>query len=95
MSRNIENIDRYLKSVVPPGHVSHRHRQQLRREVLKETERRQAMSLRVKSWKYAAAIALICTGIAAAAVVGVKIHKWRFFKKHPDAGYLLQSEDHL
>lgn len=51
------------------------------------------MSVKVKNWKYAAAIALICTGIVAAAVVGVKIHKWRFLKKHPEAGYLLQSED--
>ena len=51
------------------------------------------MSVRVKSWKYAAMVALICTGVVAAAVVGVKIHKWRFLKKHPEAGYLLQSED--
>ena len=51
------------------------------------------MSVRLKNWKYAAVISLICTGIAAATVVGIKIHKWRFFKKHPEAGYLLQSED--
>lgn len=44
-------------------------------------------------WKVAAAIALVCTGIAAAAVVGVKIHKWRAIGKDPERGYLLQSED--
>jgi len=93
MSRNIENIDRYLKGVVPPEHESSQHRWQLRREVLGKIERRQTMSVRFKNWKYAAVIALICTGVVAAAVVGVKIHKWRFLKKHPEAGYLLQSED--
>ena len=89
----MKKIDSYLKGVVPPEHVSHQHRQQLRREVLGKIERRQTMSVKVKSWKYAATIALICTGLAAAAVVGVKVHKWRFLKKHPEAGYLLQSED--
>ena len=93
MSKNIENIDRYLKGVELPEHESHQHRQQLRRGILREIERRQTMSVRVKSWKVAAAIALICTGVAAAAVVGIKIHKWRFYKKHPEAGYILISED--
>ena len=95
MSNNIENIDRYLKGVVPPEHVSHLHRQQLRREVLGKIERRQTMSVRLKNWKYAAVIALICTGVVAAAVVGVKIHKWRFVEKLPEAGYLLVDEDGL
>ena len=95
MNKNVENIDRYLKDVVPPEHVSHAHRQQLRREVLGRIERRPTMSTKIRSWKYAAVIALICTGIAAATVVGVKIHKWRFLKEHPEAGYILVSEDGL
>ncbi len=41
----------------------------------------------------AAAVILICTGVAAAAVVGAKIYKWRFIGKDPERGYLLQSED--
>ena len=45
--------------------------------------------------KLAAIITLICMGVAAAAVVGIKIHKWRFVGKHPKAGYLLSSEDGL
>ena len=43
--------------------------------------------------KLAAVLALICMGVAAAAVVGIKIHKWRIVDKHPEAGYLLLSED--
>jgi hypothetical protein len=93
MVKNIENIDRYLKGIELPEYESHQHRQKLRREVLKEIERGQIMSSKYRFWKVAAVIALICTGVAAAAVVGVKIHKWRFLKKHPEAGYLLQSED--
>jgi len=44
MSKNIKKIDRYLKGVVPPEHVSHEHRQQLRRKVLGEIESRRAGS---------------------------------------------------
>jgi hypothetical protein len=62
-------------------------------EVLEEIERRQTMSVKVRSWKYAATVALLCTGVVAAAVVGIKIHKWRVVDKHPEAGYLLLSED--
>ena len=65
------------------------------REVLGEIERRQTMSVKVRSWKYAATVALICTGVAAATVVGIKIHKYYFVSKHPEAGYLLSSEDGL
>jgi len=41
----------------------------------------------------AAVVALICTSVVAAAVVGVKIHKWYFVEKHPEYGYMLRSED--
>lgn len=93
MSKNIENIDRYLKGVALPEHESNQHRQRLRREVLEKIERRQTMSSKNRFWKVAAVIAIVCTGVTAAAVVGIKIHKWSFLKKHPEAGYLLQSED--
>ncbi|MCP4256568.1 MAG: hypothetical protein GY774_03465 [Planctomycetes bacterium] len=93
MNKNIEKIDRYLKGVALPEHTSEQHRRQLRRQILNRIERRQTMSIKVRSWKYAAVIALICTGVVAATVVGVKIHKWRFVGKHPEAGYILQSED--
>ena len=63
------------------------------REVLGEIERRQTMSVKVRSWKYAATVALLCTGVVAATVVGVKIHKWRVVDKHPKYGYMLHSED--
>ena len=51
------------------------------------------MSVKVRNWKYAAVIALICTGVVAATAVGVKIHKWRVESKHPKYGYMLHSED--
>ena len=51
------------------------------------------MSVRGRSWKYAATIAVVCTGVAAAAVVGAKIYKWRFVEKDPKYGYMLRSED--
>ena len=53
------------------------------------------MSVKVRSWKYAAAVALICTGVVAAAVVGVKIHNYRVVGIDPERGYLLVSEDGL
>jgi len=55
--------------------------------------RRQNMSDRSRFWKVAAVIALICTGVAAAAVVGAKIYRWRVESKHPEYGYMLRSED--
>ncbi len=62
------------------------------REVLGEIERRQTMSSTSRFWKVAAVIALICTGVAAAAVVGVKIYNYRVIGNDPEAGYLLQSQ---
>jgi len=63
------------------------------REVLGEIERRQTMSVKVRNWKYAAVIALICTGVVAATAVGVKIYNYRVVGKDPERGYLLLSED--
>ena len=79
MNKNIENIERYLKSVVPPEYESNQHRQQLRREVLGKSERRQTMSVKGRSWKVAAVIALLCVGTAGifgtGIVTGVQIGK--------------------
>lgn len=93
MSDNIEKTERYLKGVVLPEHVSHQRQQQLRREVLGRIERKPTMSARVKSWKYAAVITLICTGVAAAAVVGVKIYTYHYFGRNPYGAYTVVSED--
>jgi len=92
MNKNIEKIDRYLKGAALPEHVSDQHRRQLRRQILNRIERRQTMSVKVRSWKYAAVIALICTGVVAATAVGVKIHKYYSIGKD-ETGYLLRSED--
>ena len=93
MSRNIENIDRYLKSVVPPEHESHQHRQQLRREVLGKIERKQIMSSKNRFWKVAAVIAIVCTGVAAAAVVGVKIYKYYYVDRDEEGRIRVLRED--
>ena len=90
MNKNIEKIDGYLKGVALPEHVSHQHRQQLRREVLNRIERKQNMSVRTRSWKIAAVVALIFTGIVTAAVVGIK---YRYIEQDEAGRHLVQSED--
>jgi hypothetical protein len=92
MSRNIGNIDRYLKGAVPPEHESHQHRQQLRREVLGKIERRQTMSVKVKSWKYAAVIAVVIGAGALATTVGLKVRKLYFKGREPDGTYIFQTK---
>jgi hypothetical protein len=78
MSRNIENIDRYLKDVALPEYESNQHRQQLRREVLEKIERRQTMSVIKRIWKIAAVIAFMtCVG-AIATTVGIKVYRYHF-----------------
>ena len=63
------------------------------REVRGEIERKHTMFARVRSWKYAAVIALICTGVVAATVVGVKLYNFRVVGEDAERGYLLVSED--
>jgi len=88
MNENTERIERYLQGMVPPEHESERHRQQLRRRILGEIERRQTMSVNGRAWKIAAAVAaLVCTGAVAAAVVGVKIHQHYFEGRDADGAY--------
>ena len=92
MNKNIKNIDRYLQSVVLPEHESHQHRQQLRREVLKEIERRQTMLIRKRAWKVAAVFAILL-GVGAIAVVGVNIGRY-FYMGQDDAGvHIFYNED--
>jgi hypothetical protein len=92
MSKNIENIDRYLKGVVPPEHESHQHQQQLRREVLDEIERRQTMSVIKRVWKVAAMIAIV-TGVGAiATAVGIKVYRYHFEGRGRDGEYHFSTE---
>jgi len=92
MNKNIENIDRYLKGIVLPEHESHQHRQQLRREVLGKIERRQTMSVRKRSWKVAAVIAVVIGAGALATTVGIKVRKLYFKGREPDGTYIFQTE---
>ncbi len=87
MNENTERIERYLQGIVPPEHESEPHRQQLRRQILGEIERRQSMSVKPRAWKIAAAAAvLVCTG-AIAATVGVKLHQFYFEGVDKDGAY--------
>jgi len=92
MSRNIENIDRYLKGVELPEHESNQHRQQLRHEVLGKIERRQTMSVKVKNWKYAAVIAVVIGAGALATTVGIKVRKLYFKGREPDGTYIFETK---
>jgi hypothetical protein len=92
MNKNIENIDRYLKGVALPEYISHQHRQQLRQEVLEEIERRQTMSVRKRSWKVAAVIALVI-GAGAISVVGVNIGRYYYYGRNDAGDYIFVSED--
>ncbi len=83
MDKNIERVERYLKGIVPPMHESDQHRQQLRRQVLTGLERRHVMSINPRTWKIAAAIAIV-TGAGAISVVGVNIGKVYYWGKSDD-----------
>lgn len=50
------------------------------------------MSVRVRSWKYAAVIALICTG--AVAVVGVNVGQYFYMGKDDRGVHIFSSEDY-
>jgi len=45
MSKNIEKIDKYLRSMKLPEHVPHQHRDELRRQVLEEMEKQQTQAV--------------------------------------------------
>jgi hypothetical protein len=94
MNRNIENIDRYLKGVVPPEYVSYQHRQQLRQKVLKEIEGRQTTSSRSKIWKIAAVFAIVIGAAAIATAVGVRVYQivYRFEGQGRDGAYHFSTQ---
>ncbi len=92
MSKNIKNIDRYLQSIVLPEHESHQHRRELRREVLKEIERRKTMFVRKRAWKVAAVLAVVIAA-GAIAVVGVNISKIYYYGKNDEGSHIFHSED--
>ncbi len=89
MDKKIERIDHYLRNVALPEPAPGRHRHELRRQVLKEIERRRTMSRNTKIWRYAAATALIGAGVVAAAV-GVRYH---FVGVDEKGRYQVGSED--
>ena len=93
MKNHNEKIEQYLKGVIPPEHASYKHQEQLRQEVLGRIERKQTMSVRVSSWKYAAVIALISTGVVTATVVGVKIYKYHYLGTDEEGHHRVLRDD--
>jgi hypothetical protein len=102
--RPAEDIERLIKN------LSDRSSAQMDERVLKdvltaleESEKTSALTqpnIRSKIMKnpvtkLAAMITLICIGVAAATVVGIKIHNYRVVDKNPERGYMLVSEDGL
>ncbi|MHC4431868.1 MAG: hypothetical protein ACYTBS_08520 [Planctomycetota bacterium] len=95
MSKNIGNIDKYLKGVELPEHVSYQHQQRLRREVLEKIERRQTMSVTGRSWKAAAVIAVVIGAGAIAMAVGIKIYRHHFEGQGRDGEYIFTTESEV
>jgi len=92
MNKNIEKIDRYLKGIALPEHISEQHRRQLRRQILNRTERSQTMFVRKRAWKVAALLTVLI-GAGAISVVGVNIGRY-FYMGQDDAGvHIFRSED--
>jgi len=92
MKNHIEKIERYLKGVVLPEHISHQHRQQLRREVLNRIERSQTMYVRKRAWKVAALVAVVIGAGALATTVGIKVRKLYFMGREPDGTYIFATK---
>jgi hypothetical protein len=96
MDRNTERIELYLSGIEAPETASDPHRRQLRRQVLGDIERRQTMSVKARTWKVLAIVAaLIGTGTAATAVVGVKIHQYHFEGRGADGRYHFRTEPEI
>ncbi len=92
MKNHIEKIEQYLKDVVLPEHISHKHRQKLRREVLNRIERSQTMSVRKRSWKVAAVLAIVIAA-GTITVVGVNIGRYYYYGKNKEGNHIFISED--
>ncbi|MHC4533851.1 MAG: hypothetical protein ACYS6K_07860 [Planctomycetota bacterium] len=87
MNKNIEKIDRYLKGVALPEHVSELHRRELRRQILNRIERRQTMFVGKRAWKVAALIAILIAAGAIATAVGLKARKYYFAGRETDGSF--------
>lgn len=83
MNKDIERIDDYLRTVALPEPAVGRHRHELRRQALKEIERRRTMSARGRNWKLAA-VAAVVLGAGAIAAVGVNIGRIYYWGKSDD-----------
>ena len=95
MSKNIENIDRYLRNVNLPENVPHQHRDKLRRQVLGKIEKRQTMSGRSRAWKVAAVVIVMIGAGAIATAVGLKVRQYYFVGRGADGRYIFRMEPEI
>jgi len=102
MDSNIEKVERYLKGVHVPQHVSDPHRQQLRRRVLGRIEETQRASGHPRRWEVTAALAaLICIAGAVGAFVVLKYYAVgqgpasanRFVSEDRERAHVLSTSD--
>ena len=92
MSKNIDKIDRYLRSMNLPEHALHQHRYELRRQILDRIERRQTMFVGKRAWKVAAVLAVVIGAGALATTVGIKVRKLYFMGREPDGTYMFATK---
>jgi len=75
MGKDVERMERYLRGVAVPEYTSEQHQQQLRRRVLGEIARRQAISVRGRNWRIAtAAVILMGLGGAVGILIETRCH---------------------
>lgn len=88
MSKEMEN---YLGSVVLPEYEPTHHRQEFRRELLDEMERRRQMAAQRKPLVIAGAlIALVCVSVLA--IAGVVFREYIFKGRNEDGAYLFTTK---
>ena len=75
MGTNVERVERYLRGVAAPNHVSDRHRRKLRRRILGEIGNKRPIPASGRIWNIAvAAVVLVCLGGAVGTVIDVRYH---------------------
>jgi hypothetical protein len=81
VKKNVRQIDRYLKGIVPPSCVCDNHQQQLRDEVLDEMARQHTPASRQITWRLVAIISGIASGVGVVVgAAGLKIVEQRAIK---------------
>jgi len=89
---NSQEVEEFLKRVVPPGYESGEHRCQLRGQLLSELEARHARAAIRPKWKTVALLLGLLCGAAAAAELVIQVHRYYFEGRASDGSYHFASE---